>query len=166
MWQFLFKLLFGLLSFIVVGIGVSNTVVANPETVPLHDNLGKHQYPVSTVVPMTQQYFDQGFILSFGFNHAEAARSFREAARLDPKCAMCYWGEALVLGPNINAPMSDTVVSQAYAAVQKALSLTNTATKKEKALIKALAKRYSKNIVKDRSHLDDAYAEAMRVVYQ
>lgn len=166
MWQFLFKLLFGLLSFVVAGMGVSNTVYANREAVPLHDNLGKHQYPVSTVMPMTQQYFDQGLILSFGFNHAEAARSFREAARLDPKCAMCYWGEALALGPNINAPMSDAVVIQAYAAVQKALLHTNNATKKEKALIKALVKRYSKGVVKDRSHFDEAYAEAMRVVYQ
>ncbi len=166
MWQFLFKLLFGMLSFFMAGVGASDTVVANHETVPLHDNLGKHQYPVSTFVPMTQQYFDQGLILSFGFNHAEAARSFREAARLDPKCAMCYWGEALVLGPNINAPMGNAVVSQAYAAVQKALSLANHATKKEKALIKALAKRYSNHVVKDRSHLDEAYAESMRVVYQ
>lgn len=163
--QYLVKLLFGLLSFFVAGAGFSGAVSANREAVPLQDNLGKHQYPVSTAVPKAQRYFDQGLILSFGFNHAEAARSFREAARLDPKCAMCFWGEALVLGPNINAPMNDSVVPQAYAAVQQAWSLASHATKKEKALIQALTKRYGNEIVKDRSHLDAAYAEAMRAVY-
>lgn len=166
MWQFVVKLLFGLFLFFVAGASVSSTVSANREAVPLRDNLGKHQYPVSTTVPKAQRYFDQGLILSFGFNHAEAARSFQEAARLDPKCAMCYWGEALVLGPNINAPMSDSAVPLAYAAVQKAWSLDGHATKKEKALIQALTKRYGNEIVKERAHLDAAYAEAMREVYQ
>ena len=134
------------------------------ESVPLQDDLGNHTYPISTTNPMAQRYFDQGLILSYGFNHAESARSFREAARLDPKCAMCFWGEALVLGPNINAPMEDSAVPQAYAAVQKALSLAGTGTQKEQALIKAVATRYSKEAVKDRSDLDKAYAEAMRKV--
>ena len=133
-------------------------------TIPLQDDLGDHHYLVSTSVPKAQRYFDQGLILSYGFNHAEAGRSFREAARLDPTCAMCYWGEALVLGPNINAPMNELAVPQAYAAVQKALSLAGKATEKEQALIQALAKRYSKEVVKDRSRLDKAYAEAMRNV--
>lgn len=164
--QYLVKLLFGLLSFFVAGAGISGAVSANREAVPLQGNLGKYQYPVSTAVPKAQRYFDQGLILSFGFNHAEAARSFREAARLDPKCAICFWGEALVLGPNINAPMSDSAVPLAYAAVQKAWSLASHATKKEKALIQALIKRYGNEIVIDRSHLDAAYAEAMCGVYQ
>ena len=132
--------------------------------VPLQDHLGNHTYPISTTNPMAQRYFDQGLILSYGFNHAESARSFREAARLDPKCAMCFWGEALVLGPNINAPMEDSAVPQAYAAVQKALSLAGQATPKEQALIRAVSTRYSKEAVKDRSVLDTAYAEAMRTV--
>jgi tetratricopeptide (TPR) repeat protein len=166
MWQFVVKLLFGLFLFFVAGASVSSTVSANREAVPLQDNLGKHQYPVSISVPKAQRYFDQGLILSFGFNHAEAARSFQEAARLDPECAMCFWGEALVLGPNINAPMSDSAVPLAYAAVQKAWSLAGHATKKEKALIQALTKRYGNEIVKERTHLDAAYAEAMREVYQ
>lgn len=166
MWQFIVKLLFGLFLFFVAGASVSSTVSANREAVPLQDNLGKHQYPVSISVPKAQRYFDQGLILSFGFNHAEAARSFQEAARLDPECAMCFWGEALVLGPNINAPMSDSAVPLAYAAVQKAWSLAGHATKKEKALIQALTKRYGNEIVKERVHFDAAYAEAMREVYQ
>lgn len=135
-----------------------------PNAVPLQEGLGGHHYPISTDVAKAQQYFDLGLVLSYGFNHAEAARSFQEAQKLDPTCAMCYWGEAIVLGPNINAPMDPSVVSRAYAAVGKALSLREGATEKERALIQALAKRYSKEVLKDRSSLDEAYAEAMRGV--
>ncbi|MDX1410525.1 MAG: hypothetical protein R3351_00060 [Nitrospirales bacterium] len=139
---------------------------AHDEAVPIQENLGGYTYPISTTVPLAQRYFDQGLVLSYGFNHAEAGRSFREAARQDSNCAMCYWGEALVLGPNINAPMSDSAVPQAYSAVQKALSLSKKATEKEIALIKALGNRYAKKAVKDRTHLDEAYAQAMREVYK
>lgn len=164
--QFRFLLLFGLCLWFMDGIDLSEKAQAHSEAVPLQENLGDHTYPISTTVPMAQRYFDQGLVLSYGFNHAESARSFREAARLDPKCAMCYWGEALVLGPNINAPMSDSAVPQAYSGVQKALSLANGVTEKEKVLFEALAKRYSMEVVKDRSHLDGAYAQAMREVYK
>lgn len=136
------------------------------EEVILQDNLGHYTYPITTSVPLAQRYFDQGLILTSGFNHAEAARSFREAARLDPSCAMCFWGEALVLGPNINAPMDPSVVPQAYGAVQKALALIDKVTSKEEGLINALSRRYAKDVEKDRSHLDEAYAEAMRNVFR
>jgi len=132
------------------------------EIIPLFDDLGQHHYPVSTSQSLAQRYFDQGLILAFGFNHAEAARSFREAYRIDPNCALCYWGEALVLGPNINAPMDPAAVPEAYALVQKALTLADSATDKEKALIQALSKRYAKEAPADRAVLDQAYAEAMR----
>ena len=79
---------------------------------------------------------------------------------------MCYWGEALVLGPNINAPMSDSDVPQAFSSVQKAVALANTGSEQERALILTLAKRYSQEVVKDRRHLDEAYAEGMRDVYK
>lgn len=134
------------------------------ETIPLFDNLGKHHYPVSTSSPMAQRYFDQGLILAFGFNHAEAARSFEEAYRIDPNCGLCYWGKALVLGPNINAPMNPEVVPVAYALAQKALALSVSVGDKEKALILALSKRYTKETPVDRRPLDQAYADAMRDV--
>ncbi|MCA9423202.1 MAG: hypothetical protein KC592_19440 [Nitrospira sp.] len=130
----------------------------------LQEGLGNYHFPISSQGAMIQRFFDQGFILSFGFNHAEAASSFREAQRRDPNCAMCYWGEALVLGPNINAPMDPSVVPQAVAAVEKALTLKDQVTEKERALIQALATRYSKEVMNDRSPLDMAYAEAMRAV--
>lgn len=136
------------------------------ETLPLFDNLGDHRYPITTSSTTVQRYFDQGLILTFGFNHAEAARSFRQAYRLDPNCAMCYWGEALVLGPNINAPMEPGTVPQAHESAQKALSLKDSVSAKEQALIEALSKRYEQPAPKDRTPLDQAYASAMRNVAQ
>jgi tetratricopeptide (TPR) repeat protein len=146
------------------GIGMPVHAQTLIEPVPLLEGFRGHHYAISTDVAMAQRYFDQGLNLSYGFNHAEAARSFREAQRLDPACAMCYWGEALVLGPNINAPMNPAVVPQASAAVEKALRLKEQVTDKEQALIQAVARRYSQEVVKDRSPLDEAYAEAMRGV--
>ncbi|MGR9085650.1 MAG: tetratricopeptide repeat protein [Gammaproteobacteria bacterium] len=126
--------------------------------------LGKHHYPITTSAPAAQRHFDQGLILTFGFNHAEAARSFQKAYELDPNCALCYWGEALVLGPNINAPMDPAAAPKAFDLVHKALAVTDGASDKEKALIQALSKRYAKAAPDDRSPLDKAYAASMRDV--
>src|SRR5262249_11101707 len=81
---------------------------------PLCDNLGKFSRTITTQSEEARRYFNQAMTLTYGFNHAEAGRSFREAARLDPQCAMCVWGAALVMGPNINLPMSDNDVPEAY----------------------------------------------------
>src|SRR4026209_322494 len=94
---------------------------SNAETVPLYTNLGSHTKRISTNVAATQQYFDQGLRLVYGFNHAEAIRSFTRAAELDPTCAMCYWGIALAYGPNVNAPMDAASGGGPYAPGQKAL---------------------------------------------
>lgn len=131
---------------------------------PLFDDLGRHHHAITTKSAEAQRYFDQGLILVYGFNHAEAVRSFREAARLDPDAAMPHWGIALALGPNINAPMSDEAVPQAYAAVRRAVELADGASDRERDYIRALEKRYSAEPVKDRSALDRAYADAMRQV--
>ena len=76
------------------------------ELAPRLQNLGAHTFKVTTKSKQAQLFVNQGLNLAYGFNHAEAGRAFREAARLDPSCAMAYWGQALVLGPNINAPMT------------------------------------------------------------
>ncbi|HEU4531955.1 MAG TPA: tetratricopeptide repeat protein [Steroidobacteraceae bacterium] len=131
---------------------------------PLFNDLGNYSSKISTKVPLTQRFFDQGLMLTFGFNHAEAARSFREAARLDPSCAMCYWGVAFVLGPNINMPMFPEAYPEAWSASRKALELAGNATPRERALIEALAKRYVEKAPEDRSALDKAFADAMREV--
>jgi tetratricopeptide (TPR) repeat protein len=132
---------------------------------PVFKGLSDHKHRISTSNPRTQMFFDQGVDLVFGFNHAEAIRSFREAARLDPDCAMCWWGVAFALGPNINMPMPDDAVAPAWAALQKARALKAEASPAERAWIDALATRYSadakSNAGADRRALDAAFARAM-----
>jgi tetratricopeptide (TPR) repeat protein len=130
---------------------------------PRLQNLGQYSFPVTTRSKPAQLFINQGVNLAFGFNHAEAGRAFREAARLDPDCAMAYWGQALVLGPNINAPMSPEDEPKAYALAQKALAMKAKASPKERAYIDAVAQRYSGKS-DDRPSRDRAYADAMRTV--
>ena len=127
---------------------------------PLWDGLGPVSYKVTASGP-AQAYFNQGLRLAFAFNHDEAQRAFRKAQKLDPECAMCFWGEALVLGPNINLPMQDEAVRPAFAAAEKAQALSGKATPREQALIEALSTRYATDAQADRSSLDKAYATAM-----
>jgi tetratricopeptide (TPR) repeat protein len=133
--------------------------------VPLYDNLGDHHYAVTTSEPMTQRYFDQGLRLYYAFNHAEAIRAFGEAARLDPECAMCYWGTALAYGPNINLAMDAAAATAAYEASQQAAAATE-ASPKERSLINALAQRYSPDAPEDRGAMDAAYSRAMKQVVE
>jgi tetratricopeptide (TPR) repeat protein len=135
-------------------------------TTPLFENLGSYSHSISTRIPQAQRYFDQGLILSYGFNHAEALRSFQQAAELDRTCAMCHWGMAYVLGPNINAAMEEGAVPTAWEAIQQAIALSKYASPKERAYIAALATRYTAEPVEDRSALNLAYANAMRQVAQ
>lgn len=128
---------------------------------PLWDNLGTLSYPISTNNALAQSYFDQGLRQAANFNHAEARRAFRKAQRLDPNCAMCFAAEALILGPNINAPMDPAANQPAIDAVRKAQALAAGATDKEKGLIEAIAVRYAENPPEDRKPLDAAFADAM-----
>ncbi|SFU73535.1 tetratricopeptide repeat protein [Pseudoduganella namucuonensis] len=130
-------------------------------TPPLYKDLGKLAVPITTASAQAQAYFNQGMRLTYGFNHAEAARAFRAAQRHDPDCAMCHWGEALVLGPNINAPMFPEAYPAAAAAAARALDLSARATGPEQALIRAVAQRYEATAPADRAPLDQAYAAAM-----
>lgn len=132
----------------------------------LQDGLGDHRHPITTADPLAQAYFDQGLRLTFGFNHEGAVDAFREAARRDPSCAMCFWGIALALGPNINAPMGDEAGRAAYEAVQEAQRLAPGASEAERASIAALAERYAADPAADRAALDLAYANAMREVHR
>ena len=128
---------------------------------PVFTGLGVHQHVITTTNPETQRFFNQGVNLLFGFNHAEAIRSFREAARLDPDCAMCWWGVAVALGPNINMPMQPDALAPALEALDRAKDLAPKASPAEQAWIAALAKRYSADPKADRHLLDEIYAEAM-----
>jgi tetratricopeptide (TPR) repeat protein len=106
---------------------------------PLYDNLGTYSQKITTVSPRAQAYFDQGLRLVYAFNHAEAQRAFREAARLDPDCAMCYWGIAVTYGSNYNSPTDAERERGALAAVQKAQALAAKATPRELTIIEAQA---------------------------
>ena len=137
----------------------------NKPLAPRLQNLGVHRFPVSTKNSRAQLFMNQGVNLSYGFNHAEAARAFAEAARLDPNLAMAYWGQALVLGPNINSPMDPNDEAKARELIDRAKSLAAKATARERAYIDALARRYTGK-AEDRVAADRAYAEAMRGVVQ
>jgi tetratricopeptide (TPR) repeat protein len=134
------------------------------QAVPQFKGLGRHHHPITTRWELAQRYFDQGLTLCFNFNHAEAIRSFEAAATADPNCAMAWWGVAFAYGPNINAPMDAAAVPKAWEALQKAIALKPQASAKERDYIDALAKRYAKEPVKDRSALDAAFADAMRAL--
>lgn len=134
---------------------------APADTVPLYTNLGDHHFAITTSVPGAQQYFDQGLRLVYGFNHGEAIRAFREAARLDPTCAMCFWGVAYAHGPHVNAGMDSASGVAAYDAAQQALRLASRASPRERAYVRAVAQRYAKVPPVARAKLDSAYARAM-----
>jgi hypothetical protein len=152
------------------------TVCYNPQTTdaewyssgkkaPLLNGLKGVDFKISTSNAEAQAYFNQGLMLSYGFNHAEAARSFYQATRLDSTCAMAYWGYAYVLGPNYNAGMEPDNFQRAWAATQKARQLAAKCTPKEKALIEALTTRYAETPPENRGPLDVAFAAAMKKVY-
>jgi tetratricopeptide (TPR) repeat protein len=132
---------------------------------PRLDGLKGIDFRISTSNPEVQAYFNQGMMLAYGFNHAEAARSFHEAIRMDSTCAMAYWGFAYVLGPNYNAGMEEDNFQRAWEAGKKAQKLSAGCTPKEKALISALASRYAKEPPANRTSLDIAYAKEMEKVY-
>ncbi len=126
------------------------------------DGLSDHHMAITTASPLAQKYFDQGLRLVYAFNHAEAIRAFEAAQKLDSDCAMCYWGVALALGPNINALMEADAVKPAVEAVAQAQKRAAKATAREQTYVAALAVRYSDKPDADRAALDKAYADAMR----
>lgn len=140
---------------------VALTNVAAGDRTPLYDNLGTYHMPVTTGSPLAQRYFDQGIRLTYGFNHDEAIKSFREALRADSTCAMCWWGIAYALGPNINAPMDTAAEAPAYQALMQAVHLAPGAGDRDRAYIRALQARYSSAPLADRSPLDTAWSRAI-----
>ena len=134
---------------------------ADKPIAPLLDGLGSHEWPVTTAVPRAQQFFNQGVRLLYGFNHPEALRAFREAARLDPTLAMAFWGQAIAVGPNLNAPLAADKAREAYDAIQTGRRLAGAASARERAIIEAAAARFAADGVGDRPALDRAYASAM-----
>ena len=132
--------------------------------VAILDGLGHWRHPITTASDKAQRYFDQGLRLTYAFNHDEAVRSFERAVELDATCAMCYWGMAYALGPNINLPMTTDAERRAFQAASSAVRLKERATPLERALIEAMAQRYGEPAGAARAERDGAYASAMRQV--
>ena len=132
---------------------------------PLFDNLGNLHHPISTSMPKAQQYFDQGLRLVFAFNHEEAINSFEEAARLDPKAAMAYWGIALALGPNINLPMDRESEKRAYEAIQRAHTLAAGVSSEGTGLYRGARYPLFHRARCETRDVDAAYADAMKKVW-
>lgn len=140
---------------------------ADARKMTLHEGLGPHTRKVTTQSTEAQNFFEQGLNYLFGFNHGASIRSFQEAARLDPECAMAHWGVALASGPHINAPMvPPPMAAQAWAELKLAQQYAAKGTPVEQALIAALAPRYADPQPEDRGPLDLAYANAMREVWR
>jgi len=154
---------FAVIPLTVAALGGATTAPPVPvrDSVPLYDDLGTHHVAITTAVPLTQRYFDQGMRLLFAFNHGEAIRAFTEAARLDPNCAMCYWGVGYAYGPHVNAGMDSAGGVAAYAAVRQAVIRLRYASPREQSYIGALLKRYSPTPRANRAALDSAYARGM-----
>ena len=130
----------------------------------LLEGLGDYRFPVTSKHPEVQRWFDQGLMLTFGFNHDAAERSFLKATELDPDCAMCWWGAALVVGPHVNAGMDPNDNADAWSRLQRAQALAPQASERERAFIQALGARYAQNPPTDRRPLDEAYAAATRAL--
>ncbi|MBD7987053.1 hypothetical protein H9645_03300 [Luteimonas sp. Sa2BVA3] len=130
----------------------------------LLDGLGDYSFPVTSDHPEVQRWFDQGLALAYGFNHDAAERAFLKATELDPRCAMCWWGAALVLGPHVNAAMDPADSADAWTRLQRAVALAPSASAREQAFITALSARYAEQPLEDRRPLDEAYAAATRVM--
>lgn len=126
----------------------------------LLDGLGDYHFAITSAKPEVQRWFDQALMLTYGFNHDAAERSYLRATELDPDCAMCWWGAALVLGPHVNAAMDPANNAAAWTRLQKAIALAPKATPREQAFIRALSARYAEHPPEDRKPLDAAYVDA------
>src|SRR3982074_2680655 len=118
------------------------SAIPRRDSVPIFENLGTLHHPV-TATPVAQRYFDQGLRLMYAFNHEEAINSFREGLRIDPRCAMCHWGIALALGPNINASMDSALEKQSFDEAAAAEGLSPRLPEPERYYIAAVKRRYS-----------------------
>ena len=139
------------------------------DSIPLYpEALGPLTWEISTENSLAQDYFNQGVQLKYAFAVNEAARSFREARKLDPECVACYWGEAWALGSYLNGAMSEAKAPLALEAAQIAKKLAKKhGSKLEKDLVEAIQSRYIKDYDPETRALQDtAFAKAMEKVYQ
>lgn len=149
------------------GSGVEYPAGFDEEVAYYAEAVGPFHRPITTESAEAQKFFDQGLQMLYGFAPLRAARSFRQAQREDPECAVCYWGEALAWGPYLNGPMGADDAPRARERIDMALERREGATDVEKALIEALDVRYVReHDANQRKALDTTYAQAMADVYE
>ncbi len=85
-----------------------------------------------TATPEAQMWFDQGLNLLHDFWDYESARAFEQSVRVDPKCAMCYWGLY-----KAESFYHSTAKGYAGQALASASSLKGHASKRERLYIEA-----------------------------
>lgn len=132
-----------------------------PGKFPLYGGVPRSALEPGGLTAEARPWFDQGLLMAYNFNHAAAVASFRKAQALAPGCALCFWGEALVQGPNINAPMEASALAPTLKALERAQALSAGMPALDRALVVALAARYSADPKADRGAMDAAYADAM-----
>jgi tetratricopeptide (TPR) repeat protein len=131
---------------------------------PLFGGMGSHTAPDVSRSALARRYFAQAMVLTWGFNPAEAARSFGAALRADPACAPAAWGLAWALGPTINADMAPSDAARVDEALRRARALAATAAPRWRGLIGALVARHP--TAGTASVDDEAYAHRMRALAQ
>jgi tetratricopeptide (TPR) repeat protein len=150
---------------VVLGVGLFASSLRADE--PLYEGLGTMGRKVTAANPEAEKYAVQGIKFLYGFSHGAAIRSFEQAIKLDPTCAMAYWGIAYANGPHVNFPLVPPPMAEAaWKNLQLAKANADKCTPVEKELIEALSTRYANPQPEDRSPLDKAYADAMRTVWQ
>src|SRR5690349_15970722 len=142
------------------------TDISPPVGATLLPGLGSYNFAITTSKPEVQRWFNQGLMLTYGFNHDAAERSYLKAAELDPNCAICWWGAALVLGPHVNAAMDPADVPKAWDRLQRAVALAPKTTPREQAFIHALEARFAQSPPENRRSLDEGYAKSTGVLVQ
>jgi tetratricopeptide (TPR) repeat protein len=136
-------------------------------------DLGTYARTISTTSKTAQSEFNAGLVWLYGYNHEAAADCFQRAIDADPGCGMAYWGVAHAIGPNYNKPWEffdaeerEATLKRAHDILQAAMSLTDSLTPVEVALIKALANRYPTDpTIEDYGPWNDAFSDAMRAVH-
>lgn len=132
-----------------------------PARTALLEKLGPYHRVIRTTSGESQQFFDEGLTLLYGFNHEEAFASFARAAALDTLSPMPHWGMALSLGTNINDPAPADRLAKAFTHLAVAQGLAANGSEAEQGLVAALGWRYVATPVGDQSVRETAYAEAM-----
>src|SRR5436190_8320952 len=137
---------------------LAQPVLAAPE------DLGKVHFETSCK-PDAQQHFDQAMLYQHSFWYRASQKSFEEALKADPECAIAYWGIALSLlyNPHVAPPAKN--LAEGAAALAKGKS-PSAKTQRERDYIDALGAMYADYDKVDHRTRVLAYLKAMEQLAQ